>query len=243
MRRVVWFSCGAASAIAAKLTVDAHPGAGEVEVVYCNTARSEHPDNYRFRADVERWIGRTVSVIGSKKYDSVDDVFVQRRYMSGPNGALCTVEMKKIPRFEFQRPDDIHIFGFTADEPGRIKRFRENNPELCLEWPLTDSGITKEHCYQMIRAAGIELPVMYRLGYRNNNCIGCVKASSPAYWNKIRRDFPAHFALRAKQSREIKCRLVRVAGKRIFLDELPADVGLFDKQTENVSCGPECGAK
>lgn len=242
MRRIVWFSCGAASAVAAKLTVEAHPSS-EVEIVYCNTARSEHKDNYRFREDVERWLRRRVWVISSKKYDSIDEVFQKRRYMSGPKGAICTTEMKKIPRREYEQADDIHIFGFTADETKRITDFKNNNPELRLEWPLVDGEITKEDCYRFLRRAGIELPVMYRLGYKNNNCIGCVKATSPGYWNKIRRDFPAHFALRAKQSREIGARLVRVKGKRVFLDELESEVDLLAPQTESVSCGPECGVR
>src|SRR5689334_12245697 len=97
-RRVVWFSAGAASAVAAKLTLERHPS--ETEIVYCNTARSEHRDNYRFRVDCEKWFGRSIFTISSKKYDSVDEVFMTRRYMAGPKGAICTTEMKKLPRFE-----------------------------------------------------------------------------------------------------------------------------------------------
>ena len=38
---------------------------------------------------------------------------------------------------------------------------------------------------------------MYKLGYNNNNCIGCVKGGQ-AYWNKIRIDFPETFNKMAK---------------------------------------------
>jgi hypothetical protein len=44
----------------------------------------------------------------------------------------------------------------------------------------------------MIERAGLMLPLMYRLGYHNANCIGCVKGGA-GYWNKIRRDFPEDF--------------------------------------------------
>lgn len=65
-RIVVWFSCGAASAMAAKLAVEKY---GErCIVVYCDTSKSEHPDNLRFLADVERWIGKPVLRIRSEKY-------------------------------------------------------------------------------------------------------------------------------------------------------------------------------
>ncbi len=241
MRRVVWFSAGAASACAAKLTLQAHEN---VEVVYCNTAMSEHKDNYRFREDCERWFGRSVLVISSKKYNSIDEVFMASRYMAGPKGARCTTEMKKIPRFEFQQADDIHIFGFTVDETKRVKDFKSRNPELYLEWPLVDAGFTKAKCFEMLRQAGIKLPELYRLGFKNNNCLGCVKATSPAYWNRVRKFFPAVFKLRSEQSRELGVRLVRLKGERIFLDELPAQEDLplsVLKREENVSCGPECG--
>ncbi len=237
-RRIVWFSCGAASACAAKLTLEKHP---EALVVYCDTASSEHPDNRRFLRDVQRWLGKRVKKIASKKFKHVREVFEKTRYMSGPMGARCTTEMKKIPRFDFQRGDDIHIFGFTADELDRQKAFRERNPELHLEWPLIEAGLDKNACMRMIQDARIKLPAMYLLGFRNNNCLGCVKAASPAYWNKIRKHFPGVFADRAKQSRELGVRLVKLDGERIFLDELEPERDLFTIE-DNVSCGPECGS-
>lgn len=49
-RTLVWFSCGAASAVAAKLAVQKYGAA--CEVVYCDTLSTEHPDNGRFLTDV-----------------------------------------------------------------------------------------------------------------------------------------------------------------------------------------------
>ncbi len=238
MRRIVWFSCGAASAVTAKVALEAHPDA---LVVNCDTTVNEHPDNKRFRSDVSDWLGRGIIVIHSEKYKggTVEEVFEDRKYMSGPAGACCTTELKKVPRFAFQQPDDIHIFGFTCDEYKRMRDFSKRNPELNLEWPMFDAGITKRECLERLEGAGIKLPALYAMGYRNNNCLGCVKATSPKYWNKVRQDFPAVFASRAEQSRRIGCRLVRLHGERIFLDELPADK--TEGEEESISCGPECG--
>ncbi len=235
-RRVVWFSCGAASAVAAKVVLASDP---EAVVVYCDTSANEHPDNTRFFRDVEKWIGKEIKVIRSEKYSSVEEVFERRKYMSGPKGAICTTELKKVPRFAFQSPEDTHIFGFTADEGKRVRDFASRNPELNLEWPLVDAKITKDDCYRMIREAGIVLPAMYGLGFKNNNCLGCVKATSPVYWNRVRMIFPKVFKLRAEQSRSLGCKLVRYKGERIFLDQLPADE--MKGEEENISCGPECG--
>lgn len=235
MRTLSWFSCGAASAVASKLAVEKYRDT--TVVVYCDTMRSEHPDNARFFREVQDWLGVQIQTIASEKYESVDEVFERTGYMAGIYGARCTTEMKKLPRFAFQEPDDIHVFGFTADETKRIVNFEANNPELRLDWVLRHT--TKDMALGTLVKAGIQLPKMYGLGYKNNNCLGCVKATSARYWNQIRRDFPEVFERRSQQSRQLGVRLTRVRGKRVFLDELPEDY--LAGRMENISCGPECG--
>jgi hypothetical protein len=160
--------------------------------------------------------------------------------MAGVKGATCTTQLKKVPRWAYQRHEDTHVFGLTFDEAKRIKDFEAENFDLNLAWPLRDAKMSKADCLATVAAAGIELPVMYRLGFENNNCIGCVKATSPAYWNLTRKNFPERFRQRAEQSRKIGVRLVRLKGVRIFLDELPEDA--MEKIAEDLSCGPQCGA-
>lgn len=233
-RLLMWFSMGAASACMVKICAYLKP-----LVVYCNTAKDEHPDNIRFRKEVEEWTGIKVTVIGSTEYETTDDVFEDTQYMSGVGGARCTTELKKIPRLRFAYPEDVHCFGFAADEQKRIEQFEANNPDMNLAWPLATVGMTKAQCLKMVTDSGIELPAMYRLGFDNNNCIGCVKATSPAYWNLTRKNFPERYRQRAEQSRRLGVRLVRYKGVRIFLDELPEDA--TEKITEDLSCGPQCG--
>lgn len=236
-RVIAWFSCGAASAVAARYALNLYPDTAEV--VYCDTMATEHPDNARFLRDVEEWLGVSVTRLTSDRYTDVDDVFERTRYMAGVQGARCTTEMKKIPRFAFQQADDIHVFGFTADERRRIERFEANNPDLLTEFVLADAGVTKDNCFQILSDALIPLPEMYSLGYKNNNCLGCVKATSALYWNMTRRDFPEVFERRARQSRELGVRLTRVRGERVFLDELPEDY-IPAEPLEDISCGPDC---
>jgi len=240
MSRILsWFSCGVTSAVAAKLAVEKY--GDRVTVVYCDTMVNEHPSNENFMKDVEQWIGKQITRIFNPKYETkrIEQTFSMRKYMAGRNGAACTVQLKKVPRFLFQNPDDIHIFGFSYDEQRRINRFKETNPELLTEFILDDNRMTKNDCVNEIMNAGIPIPEMYLLGYPNNNCIGCVKASSPTYWNKIRVDFPWVFENRARQSRQIGCRLVKYKGERMFLDELP--VNAKGRKMESISCGPDCG--
>lgn len=241
-RMLCWFSCGAASAVATKNAITDYDATYEVVPVCCDTRPSEHEDNYRFSKECELWFGRPIIYISSEKYSTVDEVFEKSTYMSGIKGAQCTVALKKKPRFKFARPDDTHVFGFTFDEQKRIREFSQRNPDLILKWVLANSGITKQDCYRIVQAAGIRLPAMYLLGFDNNNCPGCVKASSPWYWDMVRTHFPEIFKRRCEQSRRIGCRLVEIRSHvRIFLDELPP--GPFKKwrKKEQLSCGPECG--
>jgi 3'-phosphoadenosine 5'-phosphosulfate sulfotransferase (PAPS reductase)/FAD synthetase len=241
-RILVWFSCGAASAVAADLTIKLYGSKNDVVVVNCDTRADEHPDNYRFCSDVERWLEQDITYIKSDKFTRVDDVFERTRYMAGVAGARCTTELKKLPRHAFARPDDYHVFGFTSDETKRINAFKLRNPELHLLWPLLDHNITKADSYRILQEANIELPTMYKLGFNNNNCIGCVKSTSPWYWQQIRAHFPEHFKSRASRSRSLNVRLIEYKGQRIFLDELPDQPYKYrGNAIENISCGPDCG--
>lgn len=49
----VWFSCGAASAVAAKLTIERYGATHNIRVVN-NPVAEEDSDNQRFSADVQR---------------------------------------------------------------------------------------------------------------------------------------------------------------------------------------------
>ena len=217
----VWFSCGAASAAALKLTTERFPKE-EIRAVNQPIAE-EHPDNRRFLRDVADWCGLEIEEFTASKYPkaSAVDVWERRKAMVFPHGAPCTVHLKKEARQEWEainRPE-WHVLGFTAEERDRHERFVLTERSNVIP-VLIDAAMTKAHCGDMIRAAGIRLPAIYDHGFPNANCLGCVKATSPTYWNHLRREFPAVFSERAEQSRRLGVRLVRVNEERIFLDEL-----------------------
>jgi len=227
-RRISWFSCGAASAVATKLS------APDV-IAYCETG-SEDADNARFMADCVPWFGKEITRLSHREFKSTWDVWAKRQYLSGVDGAPCTGLLKVEPRLAFQRPDDIHIFGYTADasDVHRADAIRGNWPDLQIETPLIDRGLTKSACFSLIESAGLRLPRVYAMGFPNANCIPCVKATSPAYWSLVRARFPAEFDRMAKLSRELGVRLTRIKGVRIFIDEIPADYPTTD------AIAPEC---
>lgn len=241
----VWFSCGAASAVAAKLTLDLYGEANKVSIVN-NPIKEEHEDNQRFLKDVETWLGHPIQFATRSKYpnQSCEEVWDDRRYMSGVSGAPCTLELKKKARQEWESVNkpDFTVLGFTAEETSRADRFRLTERDTLLT-PLIDSGYDKQKCFDVISGAGIELPAIYKMGYPNANCIGCVKAGSATYWNLVRKTFPEVFDQRAKQSRDIGAKLAYYKGKRVFLDELPEDAKGRSLKNYNFECGIFCEEK
>jgi hypothetical protein len=239
MRVISWFSCGAASAVATMLAKIQY---GEIEAVYCRV-REEHEDNLRFIDDFTRVTGIPIKIIMDEPSDgSIYNIFLKRKFIKNQMGAPCTMILKKDMRKAYQRPGDIQVFGYTVEEQDRADRFIDANNDVDERFPLIENGITKKGCYDLIgRSLGIELPMMYRLGYQNNNCVGCVKGGM-GYWNKIRRDFPATFDRMARLERTIGHAVCKDANGSVYLDELLPNRGRF-KEDSPGDCGFTCEVK
>jgi 3'-phosphoadenosine 5'-phosphosulfate sulfotransferase (PAPS reductase)/FAD synthetase len=237
-RVISWFSCGAASAVATKLAIEKY---GTVEIYYTDTG-SEHEDNPRFLADCEKWFGQEITILKSDKFANVWEVFEKARFLSSPYGAPCTGAMKKDPANGIWRVGDVEIFGYTSDEQHRVERWQANNTERIIECPLIDKHLDKSDCLGMLDRVGIKLPEMYALGFRNNNCRGCVKAQSIDYWKRTRLHFPDVFERMAKLEREFDHAINRVTVKgervKVFLDEIPQ--GDPTGADPKISCGLFC---
>lgn len=134
-------------------------------------------------------------------------------------------------------PGDIPVIGFTAEEEDRADDFLTAHGGVG-EFPLIDAGLDKAACLALVERAGIVLPLMYRKGYNNANCIGCVKGGA-GYWNKVRVDFPERFEEMAQIEDGIGPTAYlmrdRATGERISLRQLPPHAGRHDTTV------PDCG--
>lgn len=240
-RIVSRFSCGAASAVATKLVL-AEYGVERVAVVNAFVAQ-EHPDNRRFLIDCEKWFGVPVTVVRDEKYGaSTVEVFRRQRYLSGRTGAPCTRILKREVLDAWSEPGDVWVLGYTIEERRRLDAFLDANNDRRVLTPLIDRGLSKRDCLAIISRAGIELPMMYRLGYKNANCIGCVKGGE-GYWNKVRRDFPLQFEEIARLQESIGPGAYlfrdRSTGVRYSLRDLPPGKGRY-RDEPDIECGVSC---
>ena len=233
-RTVSWFSCGAASAVATKLILtEGKP----ITIAYCRV-KEEHPDNMRFLKDCEKWFGQKIVILENEKYKgSCHEVF-KKQFFNTPHGSPCTSLLKKRVRLKFQQANDIIVFGYTAEEEKRLNIFIDHNNEVSVRAPLIEQGLTKGEVLAMVENAGIELPIMYKLGYDHNNCIGCVKGGM-WYWNKIRVDFPKQFDEYAKMERQRGYTILKDENGPIYLDELDPKRGRKSDEIA-IQCGIMC---
>lgn len=222
--KVAWISAGVSSFVAAYL--------GKPDKCIYIDIDDQHPDSMRFIKDCEKVLGMDIEILKSE-YKNVENVCRTFKYVNGVAGARCTQVLKKRVRKEWESKQTDHItyiWGMDLNEKARADRLEETMPNYSHVFPLIEAGLTKQDAHGLIERLGVKRPIMYDLGYMNNNCIGCVKGGM-GYWNQIRKDFPEVFESRAKMERDIGHSCI----KGVYLDELDPNRGRHKEIL------PECG--
>ena len=99
-------------------------------------------------------------------------------------------------------------------------------------------SLSKKDCFIEIQKAGIKLPEPYLQGFKNSNCLPCVKGGA-GYYNMVKRLYPERFEQMAQMERKLGRTILKHKGKRIYLDELPEDAGR-DQKEPDMECGLWC---
>lgn len=219
--KVCWISAGVSSFIAGYLERDTID-----KFIYIDV-EDQHPDSMRFIKDCEKVLGKPIEILKSRYYTSVDDVSRANHLIKHQKSgyAPCTNWLKKAVRKEWEYKymfdyDITYVWGMDLNEKNRAERLVEGMFEFEHCFPLIERELTKQDAHGICAELGIKRPLMYDLGYNNNNCIGCVKGGM-GYWNKIRVDFPEVFQSRAELERDIGDSIL----KDCFLDELDPNRG------------------
>lgn len=209
---VCWLSAGVSSFVAGYLIKD------EIDKFIYIDIDDQHPDSMRFIKDCENALNKHVEIIKSP-YGSVERACRGFGFINSAYGAKCTDVLKKRVRkeWEYKNSDKMltYVWGFDCNESKRANRLSETMIMQEHRFPLIEKNLSKEDAHGICKLIGIKRPLMYDLGYNNNNCIGCVKGGM-GYWNKIRIDFPEVFKSRAKMERDIGASCI----KGVYLDEL-----------------------
>lgn len=201
-----WWSGGATSAVACKLAIRDY-GTERCRIVMIDTL-NEHVDTYRFREDCEAWYGVPIEVIKSERFKSIQDVWRKYKALNHATGAVCSYFLKNQVRVRWERDNMFthQIFGFeyTKKEIRRYEALKTNHPHTKPLAPLIYEKINKIRALDIIQKQGIQLPMAYKLGYSNNNCLetGCVQGGV-GYWKKIQKEEPDKFNRMAIMEHEL----------------------------------------
>ena len=205
---VCWWSGGITSAVACRLSIDIF-GLDRCRFIMIDT-KNEHEDTYRFKDDCEKWYGKEIEVITAigEKYQNIQDVWMKYKSLNVATGAICSTELKRKVREKWQKENyfSYQVFGFEFDrkEFNRALSLKLNHPKINSIYPLIMFGYTKEDCKKIVEDLGIEIPLMYQLGFKNNNCFGtgCVQGGI-GYWQKIKTEFPDKFDAMASMEHKL----------------------------------------
>lgn len=230
--KVCWISAGVSSFVAGYLSRET------IDKYYYIDIKDQHPDSIRFIKDCEKLLDKPIEILRSEQYLCVGDVCRAFRFVNSAHGAKCTDVLKKRVRKEWENAnkdaDITYVWGMDVNEKYRADRLLETMVDFNHEFPLIEKGLTKQDAHGICERLGIKRPLMYDMGYQNNNCIGCVKGGM-GYWNKIRLDFPDVFKDRAKMEREIGHSII----KGCYLDELDPSAGRMQDEIMT-ECGIFC---
>ena len=122
----VWFSCGAASAVALQKTILLYPKC-KIRVLN-NPIREEPDDNRRFLNDIANLLKVDIELVINPKYPHCSAVKIWEKVngMAFVRGAPCTTKLKREARQYWENANhfDWLVMGFTAEESRRANNFR-----------------------------------------------------------------------------------------------------------------------
>ena len=203
---IAWFSGGIASAVEVYVCICLF-GIENIRIVFMDTG-NEDEDTERFLVDCEKWYGKKIerlTFIG-RKYGSIQDVWRRFNSLNVAHGAICSSELKRELRMEFQRNEkySYQAHGFDITESKRAIGMSLNYADSNPIYPLMMLGLQKKDLFKIVQDAGIRPPRVYEFGFHNNNCFktGCVQGGV-GYWQKMGREFPEKFDAMAKVEHEL----------------------------------------
>ncbi len=206
---VCWWSGGITSAVACKIAIDIY-GVDNCRVIMIDT-QNEHQDTYRFKSDCEKWYRLPIEIITGigEKYSNIFDVWRTYKSLNTATGAICSSELKRMVREKWEKENRFkhQVFGFEFDkkEMNRALSMTLNHGARTKAiYPLLLMGYDKKDCIRIVAEQGIEIPLMYKLGFQNNNCFGtgCIQGGI-GYWQKMQREFPNKFEVMADLKHEL----------------------------------------
>lgn len=159
----------------------------------------EHPDNYRFLLEAARWVGGELVILTNDGM-TIWDAFRKARFLGNSRIDPCSRMLKREPMRKWLEkwcdPNEtlVHL-GFDWTEEHRLVRALPHWDPWTIEAPLCwEPVMDKAEGMALMTAAGVQPPLLTRMGFPHANCAGgCVKAGQK-HFRKLLMDLPDEYA-------------------------------------------------
>lgn len=212
MKRVVMFSGGIGSWAAAR-RVKAEHGTDEMILLFADTMM-EDADLYRFIEEAARDIGVPLTRIADGR--TPWQVFEDERFIGNSHVDPCSKILKRKLMDGWRTgncdpAETINYVGIDWTEKHRLERLQKRSAPWRYEAPLCGPPWKlKREMLADLRAARIEVPFLYRMGFAHNNCGGfCCKAGQ-SHFRLLLRQLPERY--REAEAHENRLRAMGING-------------------------------
>jgi hypothetical protein len=213
MRRVVMFSGGVGSWMAAKRVAEKHGTVG-LTLLFTDTL-IEDADLYRFLDEGAASVGAPLVKIADGR--TPWELFKEKKFLGNTRVDLCSRILKRELADKWLKenysPDSVIVsVGIDISEVHRFDRLRERKLPWVYDAPLCEPPyLTKDQMLDALRAEGIKPPRLYELGFAHNNCGGgCVKAGI-GHFAHLLKTLPEVFAEWEANEKELREQLGNVS--------------------------------
>jgi 3'-phosphoadenosine 5'-phosphosulfate sulfotransferase (PAPS reductase)/FAD synthetase len=203
---IVALSGGKASAWCAGWAFRAYPKSKIV--MYFNDTRWEHPDLYRFMADLSQYFDHPITNDSDGR--SPEQLFNDHHAIANNRMPFCSRILKAERLHKYYQDGDVIVFGIGVDEAHREDRIEamylkigaKRNAWADLRFPLVENQVHREEIDRWLESTGIRQPALYEYGFEHNNCSGgCVRAGK-GQWVHLYYTLPEVYADRERMERE-----------------------------------------
>lgn len=235
-RHIVMWSGGITSWAVARQVIAEH-GKASTTLLFADTL-IEDEDLYTFNEQASEKLGVPITRVADGR--TPWQVFEDARWLGNTRIAQCSHKLKQEPcrAWIAANTDPLNTVlyvGIEAIETHRLPAIIRGWSPWTVDAPLTRPPYRdKAQIIAEARAAGLETPRLYRLGWEHNNCGGsCVKGGQ-AQWVRLLEVFPERYArveafeqrMRERLGKNVSILRDRVGGdtKPLTLAELRARV-------------------
>tara|TARA_R110002110_G_scaffold73643_2_gene195384 strand:+ start:3591 stop:4361 length:771 start_codon:yes stop_codon:yes gene_type:complete len=178
--------------------------------LYFNDTGWEHPDLYRFLDDLEKYLDHPI--LRDSDGRTPEEVFYDEKVLGNSRLPICSRTLKADRMQKYFSDGDTLIFGIGPEEQHRAKRIistylmvgEQTNKWAKIRFPLVAEHVHQNDVTTFIEQSGIETPLLYRLGFKHNNCYGgCVRQGKKS-WKRLYDTLPDIYAERERAEEELR---------------------------------------